>query len=108
MDALHLHDHEVVQPGHGLEVPEGLRFPHEVLDRADLSDRRKREILSAWASDACAVDSFPTLRHLPGTPFPVLFSSIVDMRDRLDAQILARETVAMAGRTKGESDARGS
>ena len=31
-----------------------------------------------------AVESFPTLRHLPGTPFPVTFSSIMDARLRLD------------------------
>jgi hypothetical protein len=30
------------------------------------------------------VESFPTLRHLPGTPFPVTFSSIMDARLLLD------------------------
>ena len=44
----------------------------------------KRAILSAWASDAHAVESLPTLRHLPGTPFPVTFSSIMDARIALD------------------------
>ncbi len=44
----------------------------------------KRAILSAWASDEHAVESFPTLRHLPGTPFPVTFSSITDARSALD------------------------
>jgi hypothetical protein len=28
----------------------------------------------------------PTMRHLPGTPFPVTFSSIMDARLRLDRE----------------------
>ena len=76
MKSISLHDREVVQPQvPEPAVPSGIHFPHEILSRADLSRRAKREILSAWASDANAVDSMPTLRHLPGTPFPVLYSS---------------------------------
>lgn len=113
MHSLRLHDRDaVVQPANGdleaIDVPHDLHFPHEVLDRADLSDRRKRELLAAWASDACAVESFPTLRHLPGTPFPVLFSSIMDARDRLDAQMLEREAPILCRQARGEGDARGS
>jgi len=89
MKSISLHDREVVQPAPPT-IPAGIHFPHELLDRADLSDRAKREILSAWASDANAVESMPTLRHLPGTPFPVLYSSIMDARERLDREELAR------------------
>lgn len=59
-------------------------FPHEVADDPSLSLAQKRAILSEWASDACAVPSFPMLRILPGTSFPVTFSSIMDARLHLD------------------------
>jgi len=85
MKSVPVHDREVVQLRH-LQLPSGSHFPHELLDRQDISSRAKREILAAWASDACAVESFPTLRHLPGTPFPVLYSSVVDARNQLDGR----------------------
>jgi hypothetical protein len=59
-------------------------FPHEVVDDPSLSLSQKRAILSEWASDACAIKSFPTLRLLPGTNFPVTFSAIMDARTYLD------------------------
>ena len=59
-------------------------FPHEVVDDPALSIDEKRAILSEWASDASAVESFPTLRLLPGTSFPVTFSAVMDARDQLD------------------------
>ncbi len=59
-------------------------FPHEVVDDPSLSLSQKRAILSEWASDACAVRSFPVLRLLPGTRFPVTYSSIMDARSYLD------------------------
>ena len=91
MKALSLHGREVVPRP---DIPAGLHFPHEILDRADLSRRAKREILAAWASDAHAVVNMPTLRHLPGTPFPVLYSSIMDAREQLDREEFAH----LAGR----------
>ena len=60
------------------------RYPHEVVQDPNLSLEHKRAILAAWASDEHAVESFPTLRHLPGTPFPVTFSAVMDARLRLD------------------------
>ncbi len=59
-------------------------FPHEVVDDPALSKSQKQAILSEWASDACAVESFPVLRLLPGTRLPVTFSSIMDARAYLD------------------------
>jgi hypothetical protein len=63
-------------------------FPHEVVDDPSLGLGEKRSILSEWASDACAVESFPTLRWLPGTTFPVTFSAIMDAREWLDRKAL--------------------
>jgi hypothetical protein len=59
-------------------------YPHQLLTDATLNLDDKRAILAAWASDEHAVESLPTLRHLPGTPFPVTFSSIMDARIALD------------------------
>ena len=59
-------------------------FPHEVVDDPSLGISQKRAILSEWASDACAVESLPVLRLLPGTRLPVTFSSIRDARSYLD------------------------
>ena len=59
-------------------------YPHQVVSDANLGLDEKRAILAAWASDEHAVESLPTLRHLPGTPFPVTFSSITDARIALD------------------------
>lgn len=59
-------------------------YPHQVVSDPSLDFEEKRAILAAWASDEHAVESLPTLRHLPGTPFPVTFSSIMEARMRLD------------------------
>lgn len=42
--------------------------PDDVLDDRQLSLQEKRAILSSWASDACAVESMPAWRQIPGTP----------------------------------------
>jgi len=62
------------------------RYPHEVVRDCSMSVEEKRAILAAWASDVHAVEALPTLRHLPGTPSPVTFSSIMDARAQLDRQ----------------------
>lgn len=59
-------------------------YPHQVVSDAKLDPEEKRAILSAWASDEHAVESLPTLRHLPGTPFPVTFTSIMAAMVALD------------------------
>lgn len=60
------------------------QYPHQVVSDRNLSLEEKRAILAAWSSDVHAVESFPTLRHLPGTPFPVTISSITDARLHLE------------------------
>jgi hypothetical protein len=78
------------------------QYPHQVVSDLSLGLDEKREILAAWASDANAVESFPTLRHLPGTPFPVTLSSIMDARLRLDdsSDIRLGLSVPPPGRTE--------
>ena len=59
-------------------------LPGEVLEDQSLSFAEKRAILAEWASDRSAVESYPTLRRLAGTTFPVTFASVMDARRRLD------------------------
>ena len=83
MTSRSLHDCEVVRTEKPA-LPKGVRFPHKVLAHPGLDTDQKRGLLSAWASDASAVPSFPMLRMLPGTQFPVTFSSIMDALEQLD------------------------
>jgi len=55
-----------------------------VLNDPDLTRQEKRAILSSWASVACAVDSAPALRHVPGGKATVSFDDIVDALRSLD------------------------
>ena len=60
------------------------KHPDDVLRDATLDLREKRAILSSWASDACAVESMPALRHPPGARQPISFDPIMDALRRLD------------------------
>jgi hypothetical protein len=50
--------------------------PDAVVDDPTLTLQQKRAILSMWASDACAVESDPTLRLAPGSTHPVKVGDI--------------------------------
>jgi hypothetical protein len=58
--------------------------PRDVLKDPDLTKHEKRAILSAWASDACAVESASQLRRQPGAKRPVSFDDIIDALRSLD------------------------
>jgi hypothetical protein len=59
--------------------------PQDVLDDPDLTTQEKRAILSAWASDACAVESCPSLRSPPGANgSAVTFDEVLDALKSLD------------------------
>lgn len=59
------------------------RTPMEVVNDPDLTTQEKRAILASWASDACAVEAAPALRHPAGTA-PVQFDDIMEALKRLD------------------------
>jgi hypothetical protein len=59
--------------------------PADVVNDPDLTLSEKRAILASWASDACAVEVFPELRHPPGNA-PVRFDDIIDALRELDRQ----------------------
>ena len=58
--------------------------PREVLQDSRLAPAEKRAILCFWASDACAVESQPGFRWLPGTPGPILFDHVIETLQSLD------------------------
>jgi hypothetical protein len=64
--------------------------PQDVVDDPDLTLDEKRAILSSWASDACAVDSQPSLRRPPGARTAVTFDEIVEALRALDKHAGAR------------------
>lgn len=58
--------------------------PAAVLQDPKLTVAEKRAILASWASDACAVESMPTLRKPSGLEKPVPFEEIMDALHALD------------------------
>ena len=68
-----------------LHPSRAFRHPSDVVSDPDLTVNEKRAILASWASDACAVEAVPALRHTPdGTP--VAFDDIMEALQRLDEE----------------------
>jgi hypothetical protein len=67
-------------------APKGTDYVHpgEVVQDDRLDPTEKRAILSAWASDACAVESKPQFRWLSGTPGPILVDHVLAALRSLD------------------------
>jgi hypothetical protein len=62
--------------------------PMDVVNDFDLTLNEKRSILASWASDACAVETAPSLRELPS-------GRIVSSDDVMDAlRMLDRDAAA--------------
>ncbi len=59
-------------PFKGMEISR----PIDVVDATTLQVDEKRAILAAWASDLYTINSRPALRHMPGTPEPVLIDEV--------------------------------
>lgn len=72
----------------------GFDHPLDVVKDPDLPVSEKRAILSSWASDACAVESAPTLRRLPGSDTAVPVSEVLAALRRLDAEAHRRTSRA--------------
>ena len=66
------------------------KHPDDVLSDGTLDLQEKRAILSSWASDACAVESMPALRQLPGAGQPISFDQIMDALRQLDSDASTR------------------
>jgi len=69
-----------------LHPAQAFDHPSHVVNDPDLTLNEKRAILASWASDACAVDSAPALRHAgPGRP-PVGFDEVMEALRSLDKE----------------------
>jgi hypothetical protein len=79
------HDGPLPWSGHLAADMQDYVHPREVAQDDRLDPARKRAILCFWASDACAFDSRPGFRWLPGTPGPILFDHIMDALQSLDS-----------------------
>ena len=55
-----------------------------MLDDATLAADEKRAILSSWASDLYVVESYPTLREVPGIPHRMRLNDILSAAKQLD------------------------
>jgi hypothetical protein len=69
---------ELLHPAHAFDDPS------EVVNDPDLTLNEKRAILASWASDACAVEAAPALRHAPGGRRPVSVDDILEALRSLD------------------------
>ena len=79
---------EPLEPEIG-RLPQPTRFfrhPRDVTQDATLTTVEKRAILSSWASDACAVESMPALRQMPGSGCIVRFDDVIDALRELDGK----------------------
>jgi hypothetical protein len=71
-----------------LHPAQAFAHPLAVVNDPDLTLNEKRAILASWASDACAVEAAPELRHPPGS-LVIRFEEIMDALRTLDAQASA-------------------
>jgi hypothetical protein len=74
--------------------------PRDVISDPDLTKQEKRAILSAWASDACAVQCLPGMRLLPDAKTPVSFDDIIDALKSLDDDPMRPRPGGLAKRLK--------
>jgi hypothetical protein len=68
--------------------------PRDVVRDPDLTLHEKRAILASWASDACAVEAAPALRHRPGARQPVSVDEVLEALRALDPQANAEPSWA--------------
>lgn len=67
-----------------LHPAQAFERPTDVINDPDLTVNEKRAILASWASDACAVEATPALRHPPGARQAVSVDDILDALRALD------------------------
>ena len=79
-----------------LHPAQAFKHPRDVVGDLDLTLNEKRAILASWASDACAVEAAPALRHVPGADRPVPVDEILEALRTLDK--LANEQAAGSSR----------
>lgn len=76
-----------------LHPAQAFSHPSDVVNDPDLTLNEKRAILASWASDACAIDSMPTLRRAPiQGGKPIAFDDVMDALRALDARAAQTST----------------
>jgi hypothetical protein len=70
--------------GRLLQPARFFRHPSDVVRDPTLTLVEKRAVLSSWASDACAIESMPALRQMPGSDSVVRFDDVIDALQALD------------------------
>ena len=71
-----------------LHPAQAFEHPGQVVNDTDLTVNEKRAILASWASDACAVEAAPALRHGPNGN-RVAFDEVMDALRSLDEEARA-------------------
>ncbi len=69
-----------------LHPAQAFEDPRQVVEDPDLTLNEKRAILASWASDACAVDAAPGLRHPPGLSRVISVDDVLEALRTLDRQ----------------------
>jgi hypothetical protein len=69
-----------------LHPAQAFEHPSDVVHDPDLTLNEKRAILASWASDACAIEAVPALRHAPGAKHAVQFDDVMEALRDLDKQ----------------------
>ncbi len=87
------------------------RHPGDVVRDPTLTVAEKRAVLASWASDACAVESIPTLRQMPGSNYVVRFDDVIDALQALDESATSEDRpgdrrFGAAGRDRNHDGAR--
>jgi hypothetical protein len=77
-----------------LHPAQAFEHPSQIVNDPDLTLNEKRAILASWASDACAIEALPSLRHLPGGKQPVGFDEVMEALRMLDKQAHQGDTAA--------------
>jgi hypothetical protein len=77
--------HRVCELDELLHPAQAFEHPSHVVSDPDLTLNEKRAILASWASDACAIEAAPTLRHTPAG-HSVRFDDIMEALRLLDRQ----------------------
>jgi hypothetical protein len=69
-----------------LHPAQAFEDPKQVVEDPDLTLNEKRAILASWASDACAVEATPALRHPPGVLRAITIDDVLEALRTLDRQ----------------------
>ena len=83
--------------GRLLQPARFFRHPSDVVRDSMLTLAEKRAVLASWASDACAIESMPALRQMPGSNYVVRFDDVIDALQALDENAANQDSRRIEG-----------